>query len=86
MALLTPPEEAVAILAAAGAPLRFAELEPPVTEEEGRWAFEHAHLMRKRFSAGDLYYLLGWLDGGFADRVFARRDELVSAAAGASRR
>ena len=82
MALLMSPEEAVAILAAAGAPLRFTELEPPVTEEEGRWAFEHAHLMRKRFSAGDLYYLLGWLDRGFADRVFARRDELVSAAEG----
>jgi glycerol-1-phosphate dehydrogenase [NAD(P)+] len=78
--LMTPPEEAVATLAAAGAPLRFDELEPPVSEEEGRWAFEHAHLMRKRFSAGDLYYLLGWLDRGFADRVFARRDELVSAA------
>ena len=85
MSQLTPPEEVVAMLAAARAPLRFAELEPPVTEEEGRWAFEHAHLMRKRFSAGDLYYLLGWLDRGFADRVFAARDELVSAAAGGSR-
>ncbi len=53
--LLTAPEEAVATLAAAGAPLRFDELEPPVSEQEGRWAFEHAHLMRKRFSAGDLY-------------------------------
>ncbi len=75
--LLTPPDAAVAMLAQAGAPLRFTELEPPVSEREGRWAFEHAHLMRKRFSAGDLYYLLGWLDQGFADRVFARRDELV---------
>jgi len=80
--LLTPPEEAVRVLAAAGAPLRFDDLEPPVSEHEGRWAFEHAHLMRKRFSAGDLYYLLGWLDAGFGDRVFARRDELVAAAAG----
>jgi hypothetical protein len=79
--LLTPPEEAVRTLATAGAPLRFPELEPPVSEEEGRWAFEHAHLMRKRFSAGDLYYLLGWLDQGFSERVFARRDELVDAAA-----
>jgi hypothetical protein len=34
--------------------------------------------MRKRFSAGDLCYPLGWLDQGFADRVFARRDELVA--------
>jgi hypothetical protein len=68
------------MLAAAGAPLRFSELQPPVSEQEGRWAFEHAHLMRKRFSAGDLYYLLGWLDEGFGDRVFARRDELVDGA------
>lgn len=36
--------------------------------------------MRTRFSAGDLYYLLGWLGQGFGDRVFARRDELVGAA------
>ncbi|MGB0091220.1 MAG: iron-containing alcohol dehydrogenase [Solirubrobacteraceae bacterium] len=78
--LLTPPEEAVRVLAAAGAPLHFPELDPPVSDREGRWAFEHAHLMRKRFSAGDLYYLLGWLDQGFGDRVFARRDELVGAA------
>jgi glycerol-1-phosphate dehydrogenase [NAD(P)+] len=78
--LLTAPDDAVEMLAAAGAPLRFSELEPPVSEEEGRWAFEHAHLMRKRFSAGDLYYLLGWLDQGFCDRVFARRDQLVDAA------
>jgi glycerol-1-phosphate dehydrogenase [NAD(P)+] len=77
--LLTPPEQAVRVLAAAGAPLRFSELEPPVSEREGRWAFDHAHLMRKRFSAGDLYYLLGWLDQGFSDRVFARRDELLGA-------
>jgi glycerol-1-phosphate dehydrogenase [NAD(P)+] len=79
LGLLTPPEEVVRILAAAGVPLRFADLEPPVGEEEGRWAFEHAHLMRKRFSAGDLYYLLGWFDVGLTDRVFARRDELIAA-------
>jgi glycerol-1-phosphate dehydrogenase [NAD(P)+] len=78
--LLTSPEEVVRVLAAAGAPLRFPELEPPLTEREGRWAFQNAHLMRKRFSAGDLYYLLGWLDRGLTERVFARRDELVRAA------
>jgi glycerol-1-phosphate dehydrogenase [NAD(P)+] len=78
--LLAPPEEVVAVLAAAGAPLRFRELEPPVSEDQGRWAFEHAHLMRKRFSAGDLYYHLGWLGHGLAERVFARRDELVGGA------
>ena len=81
--LLTSPEEVVQVLAAAGAPLRFPELEPPVSEQEGRWAFQNAHLMRKRFSAGDLYYLLGWLDRGLTERVFARRDELVGAAGAA---
>lgn len=83
--LLTPPERAVEILASAGVPLRYGDLLPPISEDEGRWAFEHAHLMRNRFSAGDLYFLLGWLDDGFAERVMARRDELVAAAeAGAS--
>jgi glycerol-1-phosphate dehydrogenase [NAD(P)+] len=80
-ALLTAPEEAVAVLAAAGAPLRFDGLEPPVSEQEGRWAFEHAHLMRRRFSAGDLLYHLGWLAAGLGERVFARRDELIAAVA-----
>lgn len=54
-----------------------------MNEEEGRWAFDHAHLMRKRFSAGDLYYLLGWLDEGLSDRIFARRDELIAAVSSA---
>jgi hypothetical protein len=35
--------------------------------------------MRKRFSVGDLDFFLGWLDAGFTDRVFGRRDELVAA-------
>lgn len=78
--LLTSPERAVEILASAGVPLRYGELTPPISEDEGRWAFEHAHLMRNRFSAGDLYFLLGWLDAGFADRVMARRDELLAVA------
>lgn len=81
-ALLTRPEDAVAMLTAAGAPLRFDQLEPPLSEDEGRWAFEHAHLMRRRFSAGDLYYYLGWLDRGLTARVFARRDELIGSVAG----
>lgn len=78
--LYTPPEEAVRVLAASGSPLRFDELTPAIPEEEGRWAFTHAHLMRNRLSAGDLYFLLGWHDAGFVDRVFERRDQLVEAA------
>jgi glycerol-1-phosphate dehydrogenase [NAD(P)+] len=78
--LLTPPEHAVEMLASAGVPVRYGDLLPPISDDEGRWAFENAHLMRNRFSAGDLYFLLGWLDEGFAERVMARRDELVAAA------
>jgi hypothetical protein len=34
--------------------------------------------MRRRFSLGDLLFLLGRLDDGFADRVFRRRDDLLA--------
>jgi glycerol-1-phosphate dehydrogenase [NAD(P)+] len=76
--LLTEPEELIGVLAAAGHPLRFPELDLPIPEDQARWAFDNAYLMRKRFSVGDLYCFLGWLDTGFTDRVFGRRDELVA--------
>ncbi len=76
--LASPAREIVRILASAGHPLRFEELEPAISEAEARWAFEHAHLMRKRFSAGDLLFFLGWLDERFTTRVFARMRELVA--------
>jgi glycerol-1-phosphate dehydrogenase [NAD(P)+] len=77
--LLTDPEELVGLLAAAGHPIRFGDLDPPIPEDQARWAFDNASLMRKRFSVGDLYFFLGWLDARFTERVFARRDELVAA-------
>jgi glycerol-1-phosphate dehydrogenase [NAD(P)+] len=77
--LLTEPADLVGVLAAAGHPLRFPDLDLPIPEHEARWAFDNAYLMRKRFSVGDLYFFLGWLYAGFTDRVFGRRDELVAA-------
>lgn len=76
--LASPARKIVETLAIAGHPLRFDELDPAISEAEARWGFEHAHLMRKRFSAGDLLFYLGWLDERFTARVFERMHELVA--------
>jgi glycerol-1-phosphate dehydrogenase [NAD(P)+] len=75
--LVMEPEVVVGALAAAGHPLLFEELNVPVPESEARWAFRNAHLMRKRFSSGDLLFYMGWFDEAFSDHVFARMHELV---------
>ncbi len=80
--LTSPARLIVETLAPSGHPLRFEELDPSISEHEARWAFEHAHLMRKRFSAGDLLFYLGWLDEAFTDRVFERMRELTAEARG----
>ena len=46
-------------LVAAGAPARFAELDPSVDDATARWAVGHCHLMRNRFTVVDLLDLLG---------------------------
>jgi glycerol-1-phosphate dehydrogenase [NAD(P)+] len=58
--LARPPERIAAILRAVRAPLSFAELEPPVSAHDTRFAFLHAPLMRRRFTIGDLLLFLGW--------------------------
>jgi len=67
--LVQPPEAVVQCLARAGHPLRYEDLGVP--EEQARWAFQHGHLMRGRFSSADLLNYLGWLDTAFVDQVFA---------------
>jgi len=59
-ALTRPPERLVEILRASGAPLRFAELIPPVGEAEVKFAFLNAPLIRKRLTFGDLLIFLSW--------------------------
>ena len=78
--LMTRVEPYVTALAKAGHPLYFEELNVPVPESQARWAYHNAHLMRKRFSSGDLIYFLGWFDEAWTDRVFARMHELVEGA------
>ncbi len=78
--LVPPAEECVRALATAGLPLRFEELPTPVPEDQARWAFANAHLMRNRFSSADLLHFVGWFDEAFTDRVFTRMHELVDGA------
>jgi glycerol-1-phosphate dehydrogenase [NAD(P)+] len=77
-ALVPPAERCVEALATAGLPLRFEDLPTPIPEEQARWAFANAHLMRNRFSSADLLHFLGWFDEAFVDRVFTRMHDLAA--------
>jgi len=59
-ALVRPPELVIRILRAVEAPLGFAELDPPVQQEDVRFAFQNAPLIRRRLTLGDLFLFLGW--------------------------
>ncbi len=56
---LGAPAEMTAVLAAAGAPTRFSELDPPVDANTARWAVANAHLLRSRFTILDLVVFTG---------------------------
>ena len=58
--LVRAPDVAGRILRAISAPMSFAELEPTPTEEEVRFAFRNAPLIRHRFTLGDLFIFLDW--------------------------
>jgi glycerol-1-phosphate dehydrogenase [NAD(P)+] len=58
-ALVGRPAAIAAALRAAGAPRRFSELDPPVTDERARWAVASCHLMRNRFTVADLAFFAG---------------------------
>lgn len=48
------------IIAAAGGPVSFAELEPPAAEADVRFAFFNAPLIRRRLTLGDLLVFGNW--------------------------
>jgi glycerol-1-phosphate dehydrogenase [NAD(P)+] len=62
--LVRPSATIREILARAAHPLRFEELEPPIPREQARFAIANAHLIRKRFTVGDLFAFRG--QGGWA--------------------
>lgn len=78
--LIKRAEDFVPAYQSAGHPLYFEDLNVPLPENQGRWAYHNAHLMRKRFSHGDLLYFLGWFDEAWTDKVFARMHELIEKA------
>ena len=51
----------------AGHPLSFGELDPPIPDEQARFALANAHLIRERFVIGDLLWWLGLSGGNLAD-------------------
>ena len=81
---LMAPEEYVKLLHQIGHPLRFEDMETPLTRNEVRWAFQNAHLMRKRFTIGDLAYLGGMFDDAVCDKIFLQFDELTKSVSGNS--
>ncbi len=58
--LTCPPERLITILRAVQAPETFGELQPPQSEDDVKFAFLTAPLMRKRFTLGDLLIFLQW--------------------------
>jgi len=70
-------QECVEALRALGMPLEFSALAYPVTEERGRWAFRNAMFMRKRLTAADILYYLGFADDEWERCVFTKYDELL---------
>ena len=69
---LADPEEFLVALAAAGHPLSFEEVTPGIPEEQARWAFANARLMRKRISVADVLYFSGIWNDEFVDQIFER--------------
>jgi glycerol-1-phosphate dehydrogenase [NAD(P)+] len=58
--LTRPPARLAALLKAVGGPLDFAQLDPPRTEAEVKFAFQNAPLIRRRLSLGDLFIFTNW--------------------------
>jgi glycerol-1-phosphate dehydrogenase [NAD(P)+] len=65
--LLAPPERLAGTLREVGAPMRLSEL--GIAPSTARWALEHCHLMRDRFTVADLAFGLGMWGPGDVDAL-----------------
>ena len=70
--MVLSPERLGGALREAGAPVRFAELDPPVAPEVVRWALGNCHLMRNRFTLADLLFFADLWDDSFVERILER--------------
>jgi len=55
-----PADVILQILQQSGAPMRWSQLKPAISEEEAHFAFMNASLMRKRLTLGDLLIFTEW--------------------------
>jgi glycerol-1-phosphate dehydrogenase [NAD(P)+] len=78
--LLKPTERIARILARLGSPLSFDELEPSVSEEQVRFAFLNAPLIRRRTTLGDLLLFLGWDREKLWNRVWTELHTVIESA------
>jgi glycerol-1-phosphate dehydrogenase [NAD(P)+] len=62
-----PASEIEDALRNAGAPCRFCDLDQPISRDSARTAVRFAHLIRARFTLGDLLTEAGWLTDSRAD-------------------
>jgi glycerol-1-phosphate dehydrogenase [NAD(P)+] len=74
--LLVDPLRLIEAMRAAGAPSRFAELDPAVDPATARWALANCHLMRDRFTIADLACFTGVWGEEDVEDVLAEAAEL----------
>ena len=66
------PERLAEILRAIDSPLTFAELAPPASEAQVKFAFLNAPLMRKRLTLGDVLLFVNWDREALWQQVWAK--------------
>jgi glycerol-1-phosphate dehydrogenase [NAD(P)+] len=71
-----PPERLAEILRAIDAPLTFGELAPPASEQQVKFAFLNAPLMRKRLTLGDVLLFVNWDREDLWEQVWAQGEAL----------
>lgn len=64
----------------AGAPMRFADLDPAPSAERIHWVTGNCQFMRERFTVADLLLLAGWWSDADVARVLDRAEAACSAA------
>jgi glycerol-1-phosphate dehydrogenase [NAD(P)+] len=74
--LLVDPVRLVDAMKAAGAPVRFGQLDPAVDPATARWSVANCHLMRDRFTIADLACFTGNWGEEDVDAVLAEAAEL----------
>lgn len=76
---VAPPEQYLAALAATGHPLDFEDVPPGLPQDQVRWAFANARLMRRRLSVADFLGFCGLWTDDLVDRFFAEFEGIRSA-------